>query len=180
VRGVAVLVAVVVLVTAVWPLASAALPDSQRLTAGRVLIIGPDRAHSARFTLGPGWSLLAAESDPSRGYSLSLGNLAVTVGYVSLLGPGQPDQLWAGLRRIVQADHAGSRLGPMRVVHVSPAEIEETGSLAEGAMAGQAAVFPGPLGDFAIEVTVLAPSGAGSARLRAAARVLRSIRFASP
>jgi hypothetical protein len=180
VRGVAVLVAVVVLVTAVWPLASAALPDGQPLAAGRVLVIGPDRGHSARFTVGRGWSMLASQSDPTQGYSLRQGDMTVTVGYVSLLGRGQAGQLWAGLRRIVQSDHSGSRLGPMRVIRVSQTVTEDTGYLAEGAMAGEAAVLPDLLEVYAIEVTILAPAGADTARLRAAERVIRSLRFGSP
>lgn len=178
VRAVAVVAALIVLVTAGWPAVSTAFSDRQPLLAGSVLAIGPDPAHSARLTAGQGWSLLKSRSDPKQGYSLRRGGVSLTVAYVALLGRGQAGDLWAGFRRIIQDGHPGYRLGRPRLITVSRSEAEDIGSLAEGALAGLGAIFPDPPADFAIEVTVLAPRDADQADRTAAARVVRSLRLA--
>jgi hypothetical protein len=178
--AVAAVAAVIVLVTAGFPLASAALPDQQPLAAGTVLVIGPGQAHSARLTVGRGWALLKAESNQDQLDSLRLGAVQLTVAYIALLDRGQAGDLWAGLNRIIRSGHPGSRLGAARLMADVPGEVEDTGSLTGGGLTGQAEVLADPPLDFAIEITALAPQGADAAGLRAAALVARSLRIAAP
>lgn len=179
--AVAAVAAVITLVTAGWPAASLAFADRQRLPAGTVLVIGPDPARSAHLTVGRGWALLKAESDQAQLESLRMGAVEMTVTYVSLLGRGQAGNLWPGLRRIIRAGHPGSRLGPPRPISTAEgAEEEDDGSLTGAGLAGQAEVLADPRRDFAIEVTLLAPQGADAAGMRAAARMVKTLRLETP
>jgi hypothetical protein len=179
-RAVIAVAAVIALVTVGWPLASAALSDRQSLAAGSAVAIGPDRAHSARLTVGPGWSLLKAESDQRRSDILRLGPVELTVTFISLLSGGQAAELWAGLSRVLQAGHPGARLGSPKVMHSPGAGLGDDGSLTEAGMAGQAEVLADQRAGFAIELTVLGPRGADAAGMQAAARVIRSLRLGAP
>lgn len=176
--AVAVVAAVIALITAGWPLASAAFPDRQPLAAGTVLVIGPDPARSAQVTVGQGWALLKAESDQEQVDFLRRGAVELAVSYVSLLSRGQAGYLWAGLRRVIQEEHPGSWLGPAQPITLArTGGEEEAGSLTEAGLAGRAEVLADPAQDFAIELTVLAPRGADAGGLRAAARVASSLRI---
>ena len=176
--AVAAVAAIITLVTAGWPVASAAFADRQRLRAGTVLVIGPDPARSAHLTVGRGWALMKAESDQEQLDSLRIGAVEVTVAYVSLLGRGQAGNLWPGLRSIIRAGHPGSRLGPPRPISTAGgAEEEDDGSLTGAGLAGRAEVLADPRRNYAVEITFLAPRGADAASVRAAARAVRSLRL---
>ncbi|HEY2286194.1 MAG TPA: hypothetical protein VGH88_10680 [Streptosporangiaceae bacterium] len=179
-RAVIAVAAVIALVTVGWPLAGAAFSDREPLTAGSALAIGPDRAHSGRLTVGPGWTLLKAESDQRRSDILRRGPVELTVTFISLLSGGQAADLWAGLTRVLQAGQPGARLGSPEAMPASPAEFGDEGSLTEAGMAGEAEVLADPAAGFAIELTVVGPRGADAAGMRAAARVVRSLRIGAP
>jgi hypothetical protein len=174
---VAAVAAVIALATVGWPLAGAAFSDGQPLPAGSAVVVGPDREHSAQFRVGRGWALLKAESDQQRSDSLRLGPVELTVTFVSLLSRRQAADLWAGLRRVIQAGHPGARLGSPAAMSSPPAMPADDGPLTEEGLAGQAEVLADPPAGFAIEVTVLGPRGADAAGMQAAARVVRSVRI---
>ncbi|HEY2638772.1 MAG TPA: hypothetical protein VGI66_02655, partial [Streptosporangiaceae bacterium] len=84
IRALLTVIAVMVALTAGWPLLNLAVSDHQPLPAGVRLSVRPNRAHSARFLVGAGWSMISSQSDPRHGYSLRRGPVAMSVKYVTV------------------------------------------------------------------------------------------------
>jgi hypothetical protein len=175
-RRLIVVVAVIVLLAAGWPLVSLAVSDDQPVAAGQPLTIGPDSAQSATFTPGRSWVVRSAETDSILRWSLSDGPVDVSVIFVTLVSPSQVGRLWPGLQRILQVDDASARLGEPASL-TSAAGRGLIGTLAANGWAGQAAVFAGPAADFAIEIISVAPVQDRAAARAAAALVTGSLRF---
>jgi hypothetical protein len=180
-RGLVTVVAVMAALTAGWPLASLAISDNKPLTAGQAFVIGPDTSRSARFAVGPGWSLRTTQSDPKQDYSLRYGKVDLSVTYVALSGRPPAARLWSGLGDILRVSNSTARLGRPRPVTDAQGRTGITGPVTEHGRSGTATIFPGPTGNFAIEMVILAPRSTTAASRVGARQVVRSIRFrASP
>jgi hypothetical protein len=169
--------AIMILLTAGWPLLNLAAADRHRVHPGTVLAVGTDPADSARITVGPGWSVRPAESNPMEGYSLQRGHVVVRISYINLVEKAHQATLWSGLRAIMRLGLPGVRLSrpvPTMSAHGSRGV---TGSVSDHSLIGTAAIFPGPSGQYAVEIVILAPRAA-PAGLAAAQRMMRSVRFA--
>ena len=176
-RSLIIVVTVIVVLTVGWPLVSLAVSDDQPVAAGQPLTIGPDGAQSATFTPGRNWVVHSAETNPILRWSLSDGPVDVAVIYVMVISPSQVGRLWAGLQSGLLVGDASARLGRPASVTSADGSKGLTGTVTASDRAGQAAVFPGPNGEFAIEIVSAAPVQDGAAARAAAALVARSLRF---
>lgn len=180
VRWLLIVVAVMVLLTAGWPLVNALVADKQKLAAGAVLRVGPSGPASASVTVGPGWTLRPAESDPRQGYQLRRGAVTVSIGYVSLAGTYHAAGIWGGLRRVLRLSNPGVRLGKPAAV-ISGQDRPGLSAVAAGPRSdGVVTAFVGPSGTYAIDIVVLAPRYAKPAASTASLLLIRSLRFPVP
>jgi hypothetical protein len=177
VRWLITIVAVMAALAAGWPLVSLAVSDNEPAAAGQPLTIGPDSTHSAQFTPGRGWVIRSAETDPNQNWVLRRGPDDVSVTYVTLANSSQADQLWPGLQNILRLDDPSARLGRPTVLTSLQGGKGLSGVVSENGRAGDAAVFPGPGEDFAIEIVSMAPRQNRPAARAAALQVIRSLRF---
>lgn len=177
-RWLLVVVVVMAVLAAGWPLVNASISSMQPVAAGRILAIGPNSSRIARFTVGAGWSLVTSQSNPQQSYRLSRAGATLTVNYVTLTDSPAAAKLWSGLRSIVRIGDASARLSASRQVRSSQGVRGLTGTqtLSRG-RTGIAAVFPAPGGKFAIEITAAAEPGGSAASRAAIRRVARSISF---
>jgi hypothetical protein len=166
-----------VLLAAGWPLASRAVSGNQPAAAGAPLTIGLDSTHSAQFTLGRGWVIRSAETDPKQQWVLRRGPVDMSVTYVTLVNPSQAGQLWPGLQNILRLGASSAQLGQPAPLTSPQGGNGLTGTVTVNGRAGQAVVFPAPGEDFAIEIVSVAPTENGQAARTAAAQVVRSLRF---
>jgi hypothetical protein len=167
----------VLALTVGWPLVSGAVADRRPVASGTVLAIGPDRASSARFQVGGGWSLAPSGSNPAKSYVLHRGRLQLSVTYVALAGAAQASRLWRGLQQLVRVSHPAVRLGNPQRVTTRRGRPGLTGTITVANQRARVTVLVAPSGSFAIETTALAPV-ADTALIRAVAQqVVRSIRF---
>jgi hypothetical protein len=168
---------VIVALTVGWPLVSRAVSDDQPVAAGQPLTIGPAGANSASFAPGRNWVVRSAETDPILRWSLSDGPVDVTVIYVLVISPSQVPGLWPGLASTLLLGDGSARLGRPATVTSADGGRGLTGTVTANGWAGQAAVFPRPADDFAIEIVGVAPVRDDAAAQAATALVARSLRF---
>jgi hypothetical protein len=174
--------AVVVIIaglTAGWPLVNTLVSSRQPVAANTTFVIGPRRSQSARFTVGPGWSMLRSQSDPRRGYSLSWGPMHMSVFYVAPVLPADAVELWPGLLTILQISHPGARLGAPGLITSFYGDKGLAGEVTGRGFAGHAVIFANLARRFAIEMVMLAPKSASARQIAAAERVVRSVKFPS-
>jgi hypothetical protein len=172
-----IVVAVMVLLTAGWPLLNLAVSDNRAVAANTRLTVGISHRSSGTVTVGPGWTMQSAQSDPQDSYSLHRGSAEMSLDYVNLISMAQIRHLWDGLRQIEQVYHPGSRLSKPAPITSAGGYRGLAGSLVYKGMAGTAAIFASPSGKFAIEMTVLSPRGTAVAIAAPAIRTIRSLRF---
>lgn len=177
-RGLAIIIAVMAVLTAGWPLLNRVVTDHQRLAPHSRLALGPSRKNSAVVTIGPGWVMQPGESNPRLVYVLKRGQVKMAIAYATLINNRQVDNLWAGLREVVQVSHPGATLSapkPIQAMHGSSGDI---GLVRGPDLVGTASVFAGPSRRFAIEMIVVETPGK-SARLNllATQRIIRSVLF---
>lgn len=176
-RWLAIVIAIMAVLTAGWPLLSLAVTDQDRLAANSKLVVGPGHSNSAVVRVGPGWLLHPGESNPHLAYSLQRGPADMSIAYVTLVNNRQVSDLWAGLREVVQIRHPGASLSaPIPVVSIHGAK-GNLGVVRAPDLVGTAAVFAGPSRLFAIEMVVVAPKGTARLNLVAAQRIVRSLLF---
>jgi hypothetical protein len=172
-----IIVAIMAVLTAGWPLVNAAVANKQPLAAHSRLTVGSGAGSAAVVTVGPGWSMLAQESNPYQIYLLSRGAVELSILHVNLVNRNQVRQLWAGLRRILSVSDPGIRLGPphVRTVHGLRAI---TGLMSSSQKVGTATIYPAPSRQVAVEMLVFAPRGTSAAIRAAASQIVSSLRFA--
>ncbi len=162
------------MLTVGWPLVSLAFSGAQPLRSGDVLVIGPDAAHRAQFTVGSGWVLQRPDSNPKLNYVLRHGAVRLSVVFVFLASRDEAGGLWTGLGRLLHAANPAAHLsGPTQVTSSRGAR-GLTGVLRQDGKIGQATIYPSPGKTFAIEMISLGPPGAGRAQA-AARQVIRSL-----
>lgn len=177
IRWLVAVVAVMALLTAGWPLLNKAVSDNRPLRAGHMLTIGPGGALVARITVGRGFRLLPAESNPRQQYSMRVGEGQVTVSSVALPTPTSAMRLWAGLRRLLSLKHPGTTLGRLTTMTSADGQPGVTGSITSKNKAGVAAVFVAPTGKFAVDIVMIAPRNVVSRMMQAGRLLLRSVTF---
>jgi hypothetical protein len=170
-------VAIMALLTAGWPLLNMAVSDGHPLAAGSRLTVGPGPGSSGVVTVGPGWTLLAAESNPMRTYVIRSGHLDLSILHVPLVNGDQVPQLWEGLRQTLWLSDPAVRLSRPVLLTRGPGRRVITGLVSSPRLIGSATIFPAPSRQFAIEMIVIAPRGTRAALRAAAAGVIASMRF---
>jgi hypothetical protein len=176
-RWLAIVVAIMALLTAGWPLLNSAVDNRQPLAAGSRLTVGTAPASAADVTVGPGWSVLPAQSNPVQGYVLQKGGLLLYLTHVSLVDRNQVQRLWPGLRRILSVNHPGSRLSRPAFITTAHGLLAFTGVVVGTRVTGTATIFPGPSREFAIVIIALAPRHTSPALRAATARIIASLMF---
>ncbi|MFC3997999.1 hypothetical protein ACFOVU_18850 [Nocardiopsis sediminis] len=176
-RSLAVIVGVVLLLAVGWPIVNAAIADEKPVADGSTMSVAEGGGHEARLTFGPGWTLRPGQSTEGRTYHFTRGGVEMTVLSAVLDQPRDIDELWAGLRRIVQVDHPGAELGEPRVTMSRNDAGGWTGPLVDGDRTGRAVVYPSPGTAFAVEMTILAAPDASDDDQRAAGELASSIAF---
>jgi len=173
----AVVLAVMTLLTAGWPLLNMAVSDNRGVAADSKLTVGTSSRSSGTVTMGPGWSMESAQSDPEDSYSLQRGSVQMSLDYINLINMAQTTDLWSGLRRLVSLEHRGFTLSePAPITSVDGYE-GLLGLLADKSMAGTAAIFPSPSRRYAIEIIVLSPRQEAASVVPAVIRTIRSLQF---
>jgi hypothetical protein len=178
-RWLLIVVAIMAVLTAGWPLINIAVSDNSRIAANSKLSVGPSRKNSAQVTVGPGWLMQSAQSDPREAYSLRRGGVTLSIIYVDLLSRSDVDGLWQGMAQLLRISYPGTSLSrPVRVtsVHGYPGD---TGLITSRTTRGTAAVFADQQRQFAVEIVITAPRRTPLANLVAAQRIMRSVLFAA-
>ncbi len=176
-RWLAVIIAVMAVLTAGWPLLSRVVSDHQRLAAHTRLSLGPSHKNSATVTVGPGWTMQSGETNPRLIYHLDRGRVHLSIAYATLINNRQVGGLWAGLREVVRINHPGATLSNPVQIRTTHGYAGEVGVVRARDLVGTASVFAGPSRRFAIEMVVEAPNRSARLNLLAAQRIMRSLVF---
>jgi hypothetical protein len=177
IRWLVLVIALMAVLTAGWPLINLAVSNNRRVATNSRLTVGPSHKDSAQVTVGPGWLMQSAQSNPKMAYSLRRGRVIVSIAYVALLSRNDVDDLWRGMRQILQITHPGAGLstpGRITSAHGLPGD---AGLVTGRTMRGTAAVFANRPGQYAVEIVVIAPRATRLANLVAAQRIVRSVLF---
>ena len=176
-RWLLIVVGVMVLLTAGWPLVNAVVADKQQVAAGASLRVGPSGPDSASVRVGPGWTMRPAESDPRQGYLLRRGAVTVWIGYVTLTGTYRAAGIWIGLGRVFRVSNPGVRLAAPAAVTSGQGRAGLSATATGARTVGNVTAFVGPSGTYAIQIIVLAPRNAKPVAAAAALLLTRSLRF---
>lgn len=181
-RWLAIVVAIMALLTAGWPLLNSAVANRQALASGARVTIGPSRGSSGTVTVGAGWYIQPAQSNPALEYVLRKGAIVLDIRHVSLIESSPADSnevsmMWRGMRQILAVTDPGSSLGrPINIMTIHGI-VAITGAIAGPGLIGTATIVPGPSRDFAIAMVALAPRRTSLALRAAARRVVLSLMF---
>jgi hypothetical protein len=176
-RWLAVIIAVMAVLTAGWPLVNRAVSDHRRLAANTKLSLGPSRRTAAVVTVGPGWVMRPGESNPRLVYHLDRGAVHLSIAYATLINDRQLDDLWSGLRTVIQVNHPGATLSRPIEIRTRHGTEGDFGLVRGPDLEGTASVFAGPSRQFAVEMVVEAPQQSARLNLLAAQRIMRSLVF---
>jgi hypothetical protein len=178
-RWLVIVVAVMAVLTAGWPLLNTSVANRHPLAAGSRLTVGTSPS-SGVVTVGAGWSLLSDQSNPTQGYLLQRGNLQLSITHVGLLNRVQLPQMRRGLMRILSVSNPGIRFSKPAFITTRDGLRAITTVVTGGRQIGTATIVRGPSGTFGIVMLALAPRGTSGALHAAAARVMVSLRFTRP
>lgn len=176
-RWLASVVAIMAVLTAGWPLVNSAVADRQPLAAGSKVTIGSGRSGAATVTVGTGWYVQPAQSDPAQQYLLRHGAVVLMIRHLSLIDRHQDPYLWGGMRQILALADPGARLGKPVTITTAQRLSALTGPISGRMLSGSATIVPSPSREFAIGLVVLARRGASQAMLATARGVVDSLRF---
>ena len=177
VRWLVLVVAVMVGLTAGWPLLNTVVANRQAVAAGPQSI-GSGPANSGHVKVGHGWTLAPAQSNPRLEMSMSRGPVTMSAAFVRLPAGWHAGQLWAGLGSTLRIRRPGARLGAARVTTNVQGLTGLVGSLVQGDLSGTATIFPAPSRRFAVVMLLLAPRHTRLVDLAGAHKLIRSIQFA--
>jgi hypothetical protein len=176
-RWLVIVVAIMAVLTAGWPLINLAVSDNRRVGANTRLTVGPSHRDSAQVTIGPGWLMQSAQSNPHMAYSLRRGGVTMSIDYVDLLSRSDVGELWSGMGQILQISHpAASLSAPLPITSVHGLE-GDAGRVTSRMIRGTAAVFANRPRQYAVEIVVVASRRTPLANLVAAQRIVRSVLF---
>ncbi len=173
------MLAVIVVLTAGWPLVSSTVAGHRPLAAGKAITVGPTTQDSGRVTVGRGWSVLTASSNPEQYYLFSRGALQLSVRYVSLPRSGEQGPLLRGMRQVLRIGNPGVRPGPPLAFVTADGSKGLMTVLYGPGRTGRAAVVAAPTRPFAIEMVLLGPPSAMRAIVAFGLPVLTSLRFSA-
>jgi hypothetical protein len=176
-RGLLIVVTIIVVLTAGWPLLDGLVADQQNVMAGAAIRIGPSGPDSASIRVGPHWVMRPAQTDPREDYVLARGAVTVSISYLSLIRPYPAAAIWAGLRQILRISHPGVRLGLPVTVTSSQGRAGRTATLTGTHAAGAVTVFVGPSGSYAIQMVVIGPHSSGKLAAQATRQFIGTLRF---
>jgi hypothetical protein len=176
-RWLVIVVAIMALLTAGWPLINLVVSDNRRITANTRLTVGPSHRDSAQVTIGPGWLMQSAQSNPHEAYSLRRGGVTMSIAYVYLFDRDETGDLWSGMREVIRISHPGATISAPRPITSAHGFKGAAGAVTSPSMAGTAAVYAYPAREFAIEMVIIAPRRTPLANLVAAQRIVRSLLF---
>jgi hypothetical protein len=176
-RGLLIVVAIMVMLTAGWPLLDGLVADQQNVPPGAAIRIGPVGPDSASVRIGPHWTMQPAQTDPRQAYVLSRGAVTVSISYLSLIHPYRAAGIWSGLRQILRVSHPGVRLGPPVTVTSSQGQAGRAATMTGTRIAGAVTVFVAPSGTYAIQMIVVGPHGARSLFAQATRQFVGTLRF---
>jgi hypothetical protein len=176
-RWLLVVIGIMVVLTAGWPLINTAVSARHTLRPGTRLTVGPGSGRAGQITVGPGWSLLQTDSTPQYGYQLRHGAVGLAVDYVALLNPGQARHLWAGLRQLLKIEDPGVQLGKPAVFTSAYGRPGISGKLSGPHQDGTASIFGEPGRRFAVEMIMLAPRTVRHSVFRPGLQIMRSLRL---
>ena len=108
---------------------------------------------------------------------MSRGPVTLSATYVRLPAGWHAEQLWAGLRNMLEIRSPGTRLGPAVVTTTAEGLTGLAGILAAGNLSGMATIFPAPSRRFAVVMLLLAPRDTRPADMGVARKMVRSMRF---
>jgi hypothetical protein len=176
-RELVIVIVIMAVLTAGWPLINLAVSNNRRIAANTKLTVGPSRKDSAQVTMGPGWTMQAAETDPHLEYSLRRGGVMMSIAYIELLSRSDVDGLWRGMGQILRISRPGASLS--RAVRITSAHgyPGDTGRITSRTMIGTAAVFANVPRQYAVEMVIVAPRRTPRLNLVAAQRIVRSLLF---
>jgi len=178
-RWLAIVVAIMALLTAGWPLLNSAIANRQPLPSGARITIGAGPASSGVLRVGHGWYVQPAQTNPTQQYVLRNGAVELDIRHVALVDRHQVAFVWRGMRQILSVIDPGFGLGEpvsYTTVHGWPGI---TGAVSGPALLGTVTIVPGPSREFAIGMIVLAPRGTSRTVLAAAHRIVISLMFPS-
>jgi hypothetical protein len=178
-RWLAIVVSIMALLTAGWPLLNFAVANRQPLAAGAKVTVGSGRASSGTVTVGPGWSVQPAESNPALQDILRRGAVLLLIRHVSLVNRRQIGRVWPGMRLVLAVTNPGSMLSGPVTITTAHGLTAFTGNISGLLYTGTATVVPGPTGNFAVAMVALAPRGTSPALLAAARQVMTSVMFST-
>jgi len=178
-RLLAIIIAVMAVLTAGWPLVSHVVSDHRHLVSGTMLKLGTSQHSSATVTVGPGWTMQTGESNPRLIYVINRGPVHMSIAYAALVNNQQIDDLWQGLQQVVRIRHPGASLSPPLPVRTRSGAVGDIGVVRGPDMVGSASVFAGPSRKFAVEMVVEGPRYIAPLNILAAQRIMRSVIFLS-
>jgi hypothetical protein len=177
-RWLAIVVAVMAVLTAGWPLLNTAVANRQPLASGARVTVGPGSASSGTVTVGRGWYVQPEGSNPALQYILRKGAVVIYVRHVSLVNRHQLPSMWRGMRQVLSVTEPGSSLGAPETTTTIHGLRGITGTVSDARLVGAATIVPGPSREFAIAMVVLAPRHTSQAVRTAAYHVVLSLEFA--
>jgi hypothetical protein len=175
-RWLVVVVAIMAILTAGWPLLNLLVSNNRMITANTRLVVGSNQKN-ASVTVGPGWAMQSAESNPHLDYSLRRGTVDLAIAYVSLINQAHAAQLWDGLRQLVLINHPGASLSSPKPITSTHDTEGDAGLITDQNLIGTAAVYDDPSRGYAVEMIVVAPRSTARVNLVAAQRIIRSLLF---
>lgn len=169
--------AVIVVLTAGWPLVSATVAGHRPLAAGTTITVGPTASSSGRVTVGPGWSVMTANSNPKQYYAIDRGPVRLSVRFVRLARTGQSGPLWRGLLQILRIGSPGVTPGRPQVITTADGGRGVIAALSGPGRIGRAVVVAAPDRPYAIEMIMLGPASTLQAMHASGMPIIRSLRF---
>lgn len=179
-RWLAVVVALMALLTAGWPLLNSAVANEQRLARGATVTVGQRPASSGTVTVGSGWYVRPAQSNPTQEFVLAKDGVVLDIRHVSLVSRQQIPAMWGGMRQVLSVTNPGLRLSGPVTTTTAHRMRAFTGAVSGRYTTGTATLVPGPSRQFAIAMVVLAPRGTSRTLIEAARRIVLSLMFSAP
>jgi hypothetical protein len=179
-RWLAIVVAVMAVLTAGWPLLNTAVANRHPLASGAKVTIGSGHASSGMVTVGRGWYVQPEQSNPAVLYILRKSAVTLYIRHVSLASRQPLLSMWTGMRQVLAVTLPGASLGAPLTIRTIHGLGAITGTVSDARLVGTATIVPGPSRKFAIAMVVLAPRHTGQALRSAAHQVVLSLKFPKP
>jgi len=175
--AVAVILLVMVALTAGWSALAAGLDDRAPVPSGTVLRLGPGDGPALVKITGTGWWLSKSSSDPVRIYSLHLGTVTLSATYVTLVSTADARNVFRGADKIMAM--TGGDVGPAERTRTASGNPGTTGDLTREGKTGRLTTYVAPDASFAVQFVLLAPPEASPSDRAAAQGVVRDLAFAA-